>query len=346
MKTKGSMCIVIFVFILAACGPSPEQVATMTAAAWTPTPVPPTATPTPTPIPYDLTVTVTDADGVALPGASVLVEGSNAPVTTGEDGKAAWTELPAPDGSLAISAQGYFASNQTFSLSRGPNDLTFALERDPNGLLPSQACAPGETLLYVEDFQDGNAQGWPEIEYFANGWLVEEFAAEPGNLVVSNNNMAHHGNSLQNGTFSDAVWRVRFLVNGRRPLSFNWLQNYGIEIEGQHVDDARYQIVVDTEGIGIRRLTQPVLNIGTASGNGARAETWHTIEISTYQGRTEVWLDGKPNSGYTDPKPLPGGGIGLELMSFDTSKPDTVVYFDNISVCGLGAPFLSLYAAP
>ncbi|NOH02303.1 MAG: hypothetical protein HND47_10280 [Chloroflexi bacterium] len=346
MNTKYLLPLLILALVFAACGPSPEELAAMTAAAWTPTPVPPTATPTPTPAPYDLTALVADAEGATIANASIVLEGSDTPVVTGEDGKASWTNLPAPDGSLTISAPGYFASEQTFSLSRGPNDLTFALERDPNGLLPSQACAPGETLLYVEDFQDGQAHGWPEIEFFAQGWLIEEYATEPGNLVASNNNMSHHGNSLQNASYSDAVWRLRFLVNGRRPLSFNWLQNYGVDIEGQHVDDARYQIVADTDGIGIRRLTLPVLNIGAASGRGASAGSWHTIEISTYQGRTEVWLDGQKNSAYTDPKPLPGGGIGLELMSFDTSKPDTIVYFDNLSVCGLSAPFTSLYVAP
>ena len=47
---------------------------------------------------------------------------------------------------------------------------------------------------------------------------------------------------------------------------------------------------------------------------------------------------------YTDAKPLPAGSIALELLNFDSSKPDTVVYFDNIAVCKLSAPFVSLYA--
>ncbi|GJQ36503.1 MAG: hypothetical protein JETCAE01_25130 [Anaerolineaceae bacterium] len=330
--------------VLAACGPSPEEIATMTASAWTATPTI-TPSPTPTPIPYDLSVKITDADGNAIAGSSVTL-GESDPVLTDANGLASWTNLPEPDGTLAISAQGYFASEQTFNLNRGPNDLTFTLERDPNGLLPSQACAPGESLLYIEDFQDGSGQGWPEIEYFANGWLVEEFAAEPGNLVASNNNMEHHGHSLEDVAFEDAVWRVRFFVNGRRLISFNWLQNFDIEIDGQQINNSRYQIVVDTDGIGIRRLTLPVMNIGAASGRGAKAENWHTIEISTFQGRTEVWLDGQKNSGYTDPKPLPGGGLGLELITFDTAKPDTIIYFDNMSVCGLSAPFTSMFVAP
>lgn len=344
MKKKILYIVLALFLLIASCGPSPEEIATMTAAAWTATPTI-TPSPTPTPIPYDMTVKVTDADGNPIAGAGITL-GEVVPVLTDANGQAAWTNLPEPDGSLKIAAQGYFASDQTFSLNRGPNEVVVTLERDPNGLLPSQACAPGETLLYVEDFQDGSGQSWNEIEYFANGWLVEEFAAEPGNLVASNNNMEHHGHSLENMTFEDAVWRVRFFVNGRRLISFNWLQNFDIEIEGQHINNSRYQIVVDTDGIGIRRLTLPVLNIGAASGRGARAENWHVIEISTFQGRTEVWLDGQKNSGYTDPKPLPGGGIGLELIPFDTAKPGTIVYFDNMSVCGLSAPFTTMVVAP
>jgi len=346
MKSKILLPLLIVVFVLAACGPSPEEAATMTASAWTPTPVPPTSTPTPTPIPYDLSVSVTDADGVAVSGANITLAGDDVPVFTGEDGKATWTNLPEPDGTATIAAQGYIASEQTFSLSRGPNELSFTLERDSNGLLPSQACAAGESLLYIEDFQDNEAEGWPEIDLHANGWTVGEYASEPGNMVASNNNMAHQGNNLQDKTFSDAVWRVRFVIEGRRPLSFNWLVNYGIQIDGQQIDDSRYQIVADTDGVGLRRLTLPALNIGAASGSGASAGNWHNIEISTFQGETQVWLDGKKVAGYVDPKPLPGGGIGLELFSFDSSKPDTVVYFDNISVCGLSAPFVSNYVTP
>jgi hypothetical protein len=42
---------------------------------------------------------------------------------------------------------------------------------------------------------------------------------------------------------------------------------------------------------------------------------------------------------YQDPEPLPPGGPGLEMWLVD----DTVtVYFDDISVCELSAPFTPL----
>lgn len=344
MKRKILIVLIALPLMFAGCGPSPEEVATMTASAWTATPTI-TPSPTPTPIPYDMTVSVTDVDGIPIAGASVSV-GDGDPVLTDASGAISWINLDTPDGSVNVSAQGYFASEQTFSLNRGPNEVVVALERDPNGLLPTQACTVGESLLYIEDFQDNEAEGWPEIDLHANGWTVSEYATEPGNMVASNNSAEHPSAVFEEKTFADAVWRVRFFVEGRRAISFNWVQNFNLDVDGEHVDNSRYQIVVDTDRTEIRRLTLPVLNIGAAAGKGAPAGAWHNIEMSTYQGDTQVWLDGKRIAGYTDPKPLPGGGIGLELISFNSSKPDTIIYFDNISVCGLSAPFTSMYVAP
>lgn len=352
MNTK-MLCFVIAMSLLifaSACGPSPEQIATMTASAWTPTPKP-TSTPmptfTPTPVPYDLTITVTNADGDPIAGANVLFpeSASDELFVADEMGQIVWSNLAGPTGTLSVSAQGYFNGEQFVTLERGPNEVTVKLERDPFGMLPSEGCGSTETLLYIEDFQDGQAQGWPEIDLHATGWNVNEYAEETGNFVASNNGSEHIGTTLQEMTFADAVWRMRLRVDGRRAMSFNWLQNYGIELEGQQVDDVRYQIVADIDVIGIRRLTLPVLNIEAARGRGAKAGEWHNIEISTFQGMTEVWLDGQRITGYADPKPLPGGGIGLEIFNFDSSKPGTVINFDDISVCGLSAPFTSIYSA-
>ncbi len=164
MKTKSHLLSVLLIaaFLLGACGPSAEEIATMTASAWTPTPVPPTITPSPTPLPYDLTVKVTDADGNPIAGALVVfpMSGSDEPVAADDSGQAAWTNLDGPAGTVTVVAQGYFKGEQSFNLNRGPNEIVVKLERDPFGLLPSDACGAGESLLYVEDYQDGEAQDW------------------------------------------------------------------------------------------------------------------------------------------------------------------------------------------
>ncbi|MFL7870374.1 MAG: carboxypeptidase-like regulatory domain-containing protein, partial [Anaerolineales bacterium] len=148
------------ILLIASCGPSAEEVATMTAAAWTATPSPtatPTLTPTATPIPYDVTVKIIDQDGNPIPGANVVFpeSGNDGPVIVDDGGQAVWNNLPGETGTLGVAAPGYFSAEQSLSLERGPNEVTVALERDPYGLLPAEACAPGEKLLYIEDFQDG-----------------------------------------------------------------------------------------------------------------------------------------------------------------------------------------------
>ena len=63
-----------------------------------------------------------------------------------------------PSGNLQVSAPGYHAASQPVTLERGPNELAVVLQRDPLGLAAADACAPDEKLLYIEDFQDGEAQ--------------------------------------------------------------------------------------------------------------------------------------------------------------------------------------------
>jgi hypothetical protein len=72
-------------------------------------------------------------------------------------------------------------------------------------------------------------------------------------------------------------------------------------------------------------------------------DRWYFFELSTYQGVTELWVDGGRLTSYTDPQPLPGGTIGLETHMFENAE--TVFYFDDIVVCELSAPFESSYTS-
>ena len=46
------------------------------------------------------------------------------------------------------------STEATATLERGLNEVVITLERDPYGVLLADACADGETLRYLEDFQD------------------------------------------------------------------------------------------------------------------------------------------------------------------------------------------------
>jgi hypothetical protein len=349
---------IVFVLLLSACGPSPEQVATLTAAAWTPTPRP-TATPlptfTPTPIPYDLTVSVVDEAGAPVEGASIVFpeSGSNEPVQVDATGKFSWNNLPGETATLKILAQGYFETEQTATLERGPSEISVALQPDPFGLLPAEACAAGEKLLYAEDFQDKRALGWNEIDLKTPGWDLIPSLEEAGNTILS----AQYSDMLGDGPlnsrlegmeFDNAAWRVNFFISApftteQNWFSFNWkhaLQPF--DLNGQEVFDSRYQIPLRPEYYALRRLQQPVTNIGIGQTKGPKVGEWHLVEISSYQGVIEVWADGTRLMSYEDPQPVPAGTIGLELW---LSGSDTVVYFDNISVCELSAAFTSIAPA-
>jgi len=342
----------LFLAMFTGCGPNAEQIATMTASAWTPTP-PPTATPTP--VPYSVNVSVVDESGAPVAGAYIVFSesGNGEPVQANEEGQYSWNNLEGENATFEVSAQGYFPAEQTITLQRGMNEIGITLKRDPFSLLPSEGCATGEKMLYAEDFQDGHAQGWNEIDLKTPGWDMAPSADEAGNIILSGQYTDMLGDQplnsrLGNMEFDNAVWRVRFLISTpfttqENWFSFNWrhaLEPY--DLNGQQVFDSRYQLPIGINSYALRRLQQPVSNIGIGQVNGPKGSEWHTTEISTYQGATEVWLDGVRLMAYRDPQPIPAGTIGLELW---LKGSDTILYFDNIFVCELSAPFTSIAPA-
>jgi hypothetical protein len=68
-----------------------------------------------------------------------------------------------------------------------------------------------------------------------------------------------------------------------------------------------------------------------------REDQWYFFELSTFDGTTELWIDGTRFATYTDPEPFETGTIGLEVHLFEGSN--SVYTFDDLVVCGLQAPF-------
>ena len=108
-------------------------------------------------------------------------------------------------------------------MDRGTSELAVVLKRDPFGLLPADACAPGEKLLYIEDFQDGKAQGWQNItgatDFGAkNGWMLGPI--EQGNNAVYFTGTYHDLDAFQDMTFDNVVWRLKVMTTGKNGWSF------------------------------------------------------------------------------------------------------------------------------
>jgi len=366
-KTLSLSILLVAVILLTACGPSAEQIATMTASAWTPTPRPtatPTITPSPTPVPYDLTVKVTDADGNPIAGASVVFpeSGNGDPVAADDAGQAAWSNLASPGGSLTVTAQGYLKGEQSLILERGPNEVVVKLERDPFGILPSEACASGEQLVYLEDFQDGEAQGWhgDENDQPVSRYVGSASDAEANSVwtidatkITEYGDNAWLGASYDNGTagyFGDAVWRMRFMVSRSTAPTFGWHSAGPSEFGGQEVTGTGYAFHFWGAPYNQIHLNRTIFDVSgvlsdkdVVTGTFTQAPMqWHQMELSSYQGHLQMWIDGKLEAEYTDSEPLPAGGIGIWIGPF-TDKSITVLYFDNIAVCGLSAPFTSMF---
>lgn len=354
MKFAMKILIGGLIILTASCGPSAEEIATMTASAWTPTPTQTPIPPSPTPLPIDVTVTVKDESGAPVAGAKVSFpeSGSDVPILTDEAGQVRWNDVPGETATFNVTAQGYLPATSGNALVRGPNEVAVTVQRDPFALLPSEGCAPGESFLYAEDFQDGKAQGWMEIEFGSPGWEIAPSAEEAGNLVLSARYDDMVGDAPINSRlggmeFDNAVWRIKMLVSKtfsqNNWFSFNWKQALQpFTLQDQEIFDSRYQLPIGYNYFGFRRLQQPVTNIGIAQTSPPKPGEWHFMEIATYQGVTEVWLDGRLKFRYEDPVPVPPGTMGLEMW---LQGSQTVVSFDDIFACELGAPFVSVAPA-
>jgi len=210
---------------------------------------------------------------------------------------------------------------------------------NPSGLLASEACLPGERMVYFEDFQDNKAQGWAEIEYRAQNWDIVIDPASAGNLVIQNTGEHNTQIVMQDLSFDNAVWRINYLTSGEPRFTFNWhWVSEPYESEAGTVLFSAYSVTFVEQSIRIVRGMVPYPEVDLAEFPlTIEDDKWHEIEISTYKDVIEVWVDGIQVLEYQDPDPLPGGQLGLEL--WPSQEEDSMVYLDNLRVCELSAPF-------
>ena len=302
----------------------------------TSTPIPTdTPTPTPTPVPYGLAVSVLDEQGAPIAGAQLALTVDDAAVDdaqSDESGAATWDNLPGEAISLEVAAQGYQPAQVAQTITRGDNQVSVTLVRDDFAPLPAEACAPGETLLYIEDFQDQRAQGWPEIEFGAMGWKIEDDPQFPGNLVVA----ARQGApwvfyNIENMSLGNVVWRLRYQYSGNAVthLNFRFVESGQLS--------ARYMYVGGTYS-HLQRIENEI-TVGLANFPNEKADTWHLLEMAFYDGVLSIYRDGVKLIVYEDPMPWEGGSINLEPYPQDETA---AFYYDDLVLCNLSAPFAPL----
>ena len=349
-----SLVIILICILLVSCGLSPEEqaatAAALTAAAATDTPTPtstPTPSPTPTLIPYDLSVTVMGEEDVPIIGATVMLAEAmekDSTQITDDAGQVMWYDLPGEAVNLSISAQGYFQTEVSDTIERGENQLKVTLERDPFGLLPSEACMPGERLLYIEDFQDGEAQHWRTIEQRALGRNIVTDPDMPGDMVLFIPADIDGGGRLRNHIFENGVWRVKFMPVRRPIFNFSWHWNPGgYEVEETTVESSSYAIWFHPPGLRVFRGQTPVSTIILGEiERTMKSGEWHQLEIGTFGSVLEIWIDGRRFLAYDDQNPLPDGYISFYVGYGKPLDPQSVIYYDDFVVCELTAPFVPM----
>lgn len=324
-----STLLFVSVFFLAACGPSAEEIATLTAAAWTPTPQPtPTATtpPTPTPIPYDLTFQVTDLEGNPLADVDVSIAELGADEsgtqTTDDLGEARWTNLPGDTASIHVFGQGYTLIDRAETLTRGPNSFTVELERDPFGLLVSDYVTEEQTLLFIEDFQDGK----DDFEVLLGDWQVVEDAENPGNWVIQINQQGsedfafaslgpdeHYDNFIIEYKFR---WLeiAPFTGDEWQSMGFGFWDSFSL---GHYAPNNGWLQLIDLSDWSFPLQVQRSFKIGT----------WYTVRAEVNRPEFRVYLNGRLLSKISD---LGEGDLSEEQRYHMYALPHLLGQYDDI----------------
>ncbi len=299
---------------------------------------------------YNLTATLVDVEGNPISGAAVkLAELGNLEEATQESddaGLVAWADLPPGNlATLDLNIPGYFNRLEMVEIVKGDNQVSVTLERDPHGLLAVDACAVGETLAFVEDLQDGAMQGWDNLNArlqagVPNIGIIDDPAMEGNMLLMASSpgpNATVDLGQYETRPFGDAVWRMDVKSWKNMHLHAQWhndnrSNSYVAFIYGQGENAGRLQKFTGDSNF----------EVFTWSKRIGGDDQWHTIEISTYQGEFQIWIDGILLGRWTDQDPIPEGYLGIGM---DFWAADSLIYFDNISVCELSAPFVSIFAS-
>jgi photosystem II stability/assembly factor-like uncharacterized protein len=172
---------------------------------------------------------------------------------------------------------------------------------------PVHARPVGQTEVYRENFEDGEAQGWD----LGSGWTVQP---DGDNTVLVGQGHVIAGPALQYDDFTLAL-RVK-AVQG------NTLFNYRTYNATRYLIDFQPERTVLSKQTGEQTFLEAVATAEIPHRTGQ----WHQVEISGQAGTLQFKVDGRTEWTYTDPDPLLAGGFTFEPIG------DSLVYFDDVTV--------------
>jgi hypothetical protein len=211
-------------------------------------------------------------------------------------------------------------SDVTDSRNKQPIDAAAALADEVGdavlGEPPPQTMIPDGGYRYVEDFEDGKADGWQVLPWTdasmpGPGWLTSTADAGSFYAEESLDATSWHITYSMRASSSDQIVEARMRVvdfYARAP-------SYAAALFGRYHPgtDSGYLVALRGDGsLVIRRRDHGV----TSSWNGGvevgiEPGVWYTVRLEILDGTISAFLDGAFVCAVTDTDPLPSGGVAL-----------------------------------
>ena len=167
-----------------------------------------------------------------------------------------------------------------------------------------------QTVLFQDDFEDGNADDW----ILESGWQVED---EDGNFILS-------GTGHSFAKTGDTSWR-NYRFKTKLKLMDN---NSSVHVNYRVYNNCeRYFIDFYSQGLFLSKTAPCETQTELVSVNVSYdTNKWYTIEVAGDEGNIKVYVDNILKIDYTDNDPLYAGSISFETL--DNSH----VHFDDVVV--------------
>ncbi len=192
------------------------------------------------------------------------------------------------------------AQSQISSLQSDLNDA-----KDNLAAVEAQIIKMEAILLFLDDFEDGDATGW-NLE---GGWSVIQ---EDGNYILQGVGSCSADVGPQEWTDYTLEARIKFSQSAK--VNFRLTAELGM-----------YFLNIVPEGpiLNKKLLDEALL---AKSGVSLQENQWIDLKIEIKRDRIVLYIDGNPILHYTDSEPLLSGTIGFE------SPENSVVYVDDVIV--------------
>lgn len=249
---------------------------------------------------------------LAIPLREILPEGEQ--VYVGDAWRAQFYRIERPKDSTDATAE---------FLAWSPTDTFHRPERF--GLLRFA----GDTRRVDFSAYRPGADGSPTFTIHAGRWQIREGIYEGRNCIEDG--WMPRGAAIGDQTWKDYTVKLRYRLLSR---GSDWRDGFWVGFRCG--EQGCYALLFTSREAQLHRVPA---SGGYHGDQGYLAtvpftpdDAWHDLTIRVRGGRIEVEQDGKPLLQYTDPQPLPAGGVSLCARRWSGSAGDTVVHIAQFEV--------------